>query len=491
LMSFEHLGQQFRVGDFVTTSGGRSDIYRLDRLWYKKSDYNPPPPTKPPHRLYAEPPHAIPKLYVTATVFTRNQQARKLILETTMETEFYVGTITTSVVVGALGKVGVDYVCKQKQVRDDTVNAGFRMEDYEPVHVLFTYEAIADGRPFAMVDVFMDAFVAETVRNASNMGIYARYSGTKRAYATNSSFIKTVSVLPTGVDVSVITDLLVRDLTLLETEGLLVFDIATKTNIVVHGALGLLVADYPQQCEAGRHLGMTAFMRSRQSCLNKLQYLNTELSTTDHSVNRTGPQNDVVVKQINDQIRLEGLVTESAVDSVRTQYGVRNEPSRFNKIGDEVQQSMYDSHHLLKFGLLKLVLNTVYGSLLPDERHLYRLRMQTFPWCPHLPNPNIKFGEKTLAANISMTLWYQIAVASWVTMYGILDSSRYELLCEALLFDANCTRSGLTKEDVTKLQAQAKKLVLLLVKHLGAEKVRAKPTVHMLLDFTRLYSLQP
>jgi hypothetical protein len=486
LMSFEHLRQQFRVGNFVTCDTN-SNIYRLERLWYKKCTYDPPPKQSPPHRLYARNGLQIPRLYATATMFKRDAlgNRNKFITQTTTEAEFYVGTITAKVIVGKFATSGVDFVCKHKQVRDDTSNVGYRVEEYQPIHILFTYAAIENGDVFVMIDFFADAFVAETVRNASNVGIYARYSGTKRAYASNSSFIKTIAVLPSGVNIKVITDLIARDMKQLGSEGLQVYDVATNTNIVVHGAAGLIVADYPAACYNMRHMGAAAWMRSRQSWLDADEYINPELSTTDHSVNRTGPQNDVVVEQIQDQIRIEELKTEGAVDAVRKQYGIKNTPSLFNSIGDEVQQSMYDAHHLLKFGLLKLVLNTVYRTLLPDERHLFRLRMHTFPWCSHLPNPNIKFGEKTLAANISMTLWYQIAIASWVTMYGILNPDRYQLLCEALRFDANCTRSGLTKADVAELQVQAKSLVSLLVKHLGKKKASDKPTVHALLDFTR------
>jgi hypothetical protein len=36
LMSFQHKGIEFRVGEFVSLAQGGDDIYRLERLWYKK-----------------------------------------------------------------------------------------------------------------------------------------------------------------------------------------------------------------------------------------------------------------------------------------------------------------------------------------------------------------------------------------------------------------------------------------------------------------------
>jgi hypothetical protein len=329
-------------------------------------------------------------------------------------------------------------------------------------------EAISEGRPFAFVEIYMDGFGRKGAT-----GVYMRVSGIRSKYKSCQEFVKTLMVVPRGVDMHIVLTVVRRDVLLLE-KGFYTFDSRTGCNVLLKGALSFLPADYVQACKNCRHMGNNATRNCKCCWVHKDDRLNVTIDILDHTNTRRDQQTDKVIEQMNQEIRDANLPPSSRA-GVRTKYGVTNERLYFSGCTiDHHLQSFYDADHLYWFGVIPNIMNFCWWAMAGEQRKEFKTRWECFAWPSNTLKPWVVWGELTMVANVSMTLWKSIAMACTQLFDGLLHVDHYRMLLGVYQFIVSLYCADFTEADLPTLTTTSTELLEVM-----AKEMRSNPSFTM------------
>jgi hypothetical protein len=261
---------------------------------------------------------------------------------------------------------GHDFFCYRQCVDNSTI-----MTPYTWPRVVFQFEAVAEGKPFCFFSLFMDKFIQGT---GSTDGIYMSFLNLDTSFANEPEVIKTLALVPDGVDTSVILREILGRSKL--TTGLQVFFAAQSTDIVLRGALGLALADSVQDSAQSRHGGNAADFNCAHCTALTRDRLDCTVPINDWNVARTKAQTDCIVQACKDYLTnlqetdyADKPVPLSVVEDVRRAFGLSVlAPSWFEAANyDENRIAAVDCDHLFDYGIVKQMISACTTQMTPKN----------------------------------------------------------------------------------------------------------------------------
>jgi hypothetical protein len=474
LVSFYHDKIEYKVGDFMLVSGDENNVYRIESLFYEqqlwkstKTDAALIPPLKIRCKLFPKWVLGIPR-----EVYKTDKEA--VIAASKVQKRVLVHAADTSGNVDeAVHMSDDDYLCRYY------TNENEENRRYQPKHTVFSTPMKDEhGNVVAYVEVYCDEYSTD---KGSWCGVYMRMCNVASRFRHCQEFIKTLMLVPRGVDLGSALVLLRKDIQKLE-KGITTYDVHLDRNIFLSGAIGFLLGDLPMHYKYCRHLGNKATKNCRNCWNSKVDVARSDTDFRDHTMTRREAQTDIVILQIQQEIKDNGT-PPSGHDAVRTKYGANVVQSLFGGLTlDHHTQSMWDIDHLLWLGIIQLILHFCWGTMKGKTKSRFIARYEQFPTFSNWTKPHVSFGKEKFSAKWSMTTWKEVALFCVKCFEGLLEVKIYHMFLKVYMFVVLLTSSTFKATDVPTIQALGQGIHKLLVDTLRDTKFSmSRPNGHGLL----------
>jgi hypothetical protein len=240
---FRKNGIEFKLGDFIKRPDDHDTyLWCITSLSYQPGDWQRGNHNTPGYHNGKK---HWPVLFVHARRFDQNPENPHEIYARSFARSFSAADDfrLVKVIVGAAAmSAGADCTVCKLQMNDD----GTEFSQYIHPRTMYSFKHLTTGGAWVWIEIFIDAFRSKTSRRYSTLAVYVTWSNVRSEYRGHREFVKTLMLLPPGVNFTEAAVLLRKDLQQLYSTGVTAYDAVKKHHVLIKGAVSVLPADLVQ-----------------------------------------------------------------------------------------------------------------------------------------------------------------------------------------------------------------------------------------------------
>jgi hypothetical protein len=330
------------------------------------------------------------------------------------------------------------------------------------------------------LEIYIDGY--ESLNRHHSVGIYIRFSNTKRVFAGRKDALKLVMTIPTSADLAQALELLRKDLQVIR-DGFPWWSPLHNKFVCIKGEVSFLLGDSIQVADYLRHGGNNSFMNC-STCLTSVDDRLVWQDVEDSTMRRTTAQTDAVIAAIEGTNK--AVTTRKAGKKLLGLLGRASEKSYFGERFEPFLQTWRDPDHLFLFGLLKGAIVDMVESLGGKHKKSALLQsIQAIPW-PKGLKVLIKGWEPhvTKSYKLPMRAYLQLSIAMFARAHLFVGEKKYLHFAHLFLFYIKyIARHGLTDEECQQA-CEAGEAVVLEGRQV-ANEVWDRPNGHFFIEFVQ------
>jgi hypothetical protein len=347
--------------------------------------------------------------------------------------------------------------------------------------------------PFLWLSVYVDKCVTANAHGKSTECVYLGLNSVDRSIYGTRDTIFTLKLLPHGTDLDPALAPERRDLQVLATKGVQVYDCQTGNIVTLRAGIAMFPADHVQATVGCRALvGNNAHRGGRGCSLPKEDNGNPDVDCRDHTLRRRAERTDAEAAAMHEEIDTQSL-RKTARKELRKAFGHYECASMYRDIAcDPHVQHFWDGSHLIWFGIYPQMTKAVIGKMTGVQKVELVTRIHQLPWPTGISPPLLlakmaadsskSSGKGIYGQGVTMEGWRILACVSQWAYDGLAREADVKLLVAMCRLAARVF-APLTLHDVAEVQTTVRKLIRSLTEPGGLLEGADNPNLHGFLEF--------
>ena len=346
--------------------------------------------------------------------------------------------------------------------------------------------------PFLWLSVYVDKVGTANAHGKSTECVYLGLNSVDRSIYGTRDTIFTLKLLPHGTHLDPALAPERRDLQLLATKGVEVYDCQTGNIVTLRAGIAMFPADHVQATVGCRALGNSARRGGRGCSLLRVDNGNPDVDCRDHTLRRRAERTDAEAAAMQEEIEMQSLGKTARTD-LRRAFGHYEWPSMYRGLAcDPHVQHFWDGSHLIWFGIYPQMTKAVIEKMMGVQKVELVTRIHQLPWPSGISPPLLlaKMAADTSKSSnkgiygqgVTMEGWRILACVSQWAYDGLADEADVKLLVAMCRLAARVF-GPLTLHDVAEVQTTVRALIRSLTDREGLLAGKTNPNLHGLLEF--------